>query len=94
VRGGRRRFKLRFRRGDRQTVCYLGSDPAAAEAARQELADLQRPHRTLSDLARVAREVRRALRVTKRLLAPSLAAAGYTFHGFSIRRRHSGPAAG
>jgi hypothetical protein len=85
-RGNRQVYKLRFRRGGKQIVRYLGD----AEIARQvgaELAVLQKAHRACRRLRRIAETARDMLRTSKKDLLPLLARNGYRFHGLAIRRR-------
>jgi hypothetical protein len=89
-RRGRRRlgpyYKLRWRRGGRQRVRYVGQDPARAERLRAALDDLQRPARLARQLSRLMDEARRHLRRAKEALAPHLAGQGLRYHGFTARR--------
>lgn len=82
--------KLRFRRGGKQIVRYIGG----AEAARQvqdELSQWQAAHRKSRELLHLAKAARAALRESKQALAPCLEPIGYRFHGLAIRRRREPP---
>jgi len=85
-RGERTYFKLRFRRGGRQCVRYVGHDPVQAAAVQRELDKLQEERKNELKLARLADTARRLLRDSKRTLAPLLAEEGFGFHGYEIRR--------
>ena len=85
-RGGTQYFKLRFRYGGRQRVCYLGRDPEIAAKIARELAAMQQEHETVRELARLTRAARKLLRDSKRGLEPYLRDAGFKFHGLQIRR--------
>lgn len=84
-RGNRTYYKLRFRRGGRQTVRYLGGTDCAA-IVKQELAHLQADSRALRDLKARTKSANKTLRDTKRELEPVLQAHGFVFHGMAIRR--------
>ena len=89
VRGGRRfgtYHKLRWRENRRQRVVYLGCDPELAERVKQALETLQRARRLRSELSRLLCAARRQLRQIRRLLEPRAREAGYTLHGYRIRR--------
>jgi hypothetical protein len=90
---GHVRYKLRFRHGGKQHVRYLGQDPQVADRVRQELASLQAATRLDRHLGRLLHEVTPLLRSVKTRLEPVLQDAGYRFHGLSIRRKQSMPAA-
>lgn len=91
-RGRRTYYKLRFRRGRRQQVRYLGSDPARAVAVESALDQLRQERQRELRLARLARAARRTMRESKRILAPLLEVEGLRFHGYAIRcRRRRGP---
>jgi hypothetical protein len=82
-------YKLRFRRGGKQVVRYLGD----AEVARQvaaELAILQATRRASRELHQITKTARETLQESKKKLAPHLDRIGYRFHGFAIRRRRTG----
>jgi hypothetical protein len=83
-RGERRYHKLRFRRGRRQVVKYLGG-PERAHAVQAELDLLQAACRRRRKLAALSHQAREMLREAKRQLEPSLADQGYHFHGLAIR---------
>jgi hypothetical protein len=83
-RGERRYHKLRFRRGRRQVVKYLGG-PERACAVQAELDRLQAAWRRRRKLGALSRQAREMLREAKRQLEPSLAEQGYHFHGLAIR---------
>jgi hypothetical protein len=78
-------YKLRWRRGGRQRVHYLGSDPAVAARVAAAVAALQQPIQTARELNRLFAATRRALREVKATLTPLMAANGYRFHGFTAR---------
>ena len=82
-------FKLRFRSNGQQQVRYLGTSPL--EAARVELAvkTLQRAKRAQHEMQELQQESRAGLKAAKRLLSPVLKAAGYQFHGMSVRYSRS-----
>jgi hypothetical protein len=87
-RRGKVYFKLRFRKEDgRQRVRYLGGDRAVAESIRRELQELQLHRQHQSDLRQHDMEARKLLRQVKQNLVEAIAAHGFHFHGFSIRRR-------
>jgi len=86
-RGGKRPIvKLRYRVGGRQVVKYVGTDPKVIRSVRDDLRRLQHDHRQDRDLRRLARVARALLRHAKRQLGPLLAAHGWTFHGYAIRK--------
>lgn len=85
-RGRRTYYKLRFRRGGRQQVRYLGSDPARAAAVERALDQLQQARRHELELPRLTAAARRTMRESKQTLAPLLEAEGLRFHGYAIRR--------
>jgi hypothetical protein len=89
-RGERDYFKLRFRRGGRQVVRGLGTDPQLAAQIRNELQQLQADRRAELHLAKLDREARRRLRAAKQALQPHLESRGLHFHGLAIRRSRSG----
>jgi hypothetical protein len=86
-RGNRTNHKLRFRRGGRQVVRYIG-DAAEAAAVKQELDQLQSRRRIRRDLAALDRAARRLLRQTKTRLEPLVTAYGWKYHGRVVRRPH------
>ena len=86
MRGGRTRFRLRYRRRGRQVALDLGSQPWLAQNVARELAELQADCRRQRRHKRLIGAARRLLRTSKRVLAPVLGAAGYEFHGHEIRR--------
>jgi hypothetical protein len=90
---GKTTFKLRWRRGGRQQVRYLGSDPAAAAVVREFVARLQAPGRAERRALALLAEAARRLRAAKKLLAPRAAAAGRPLHGYTPRRRRPAAAA-
>lgn len=89
-RGERDYFKLRFRRGDRQVVRGLGSDPQLAAQIQEELQRLQADRRAELHLAKLDHAARRRLRTAKQALQPHLENGGLHFHGLAIRRSRSG----
>lgn len=91
VSGERRRkgavyYKLRFRRAGKQIVLGIGTDMAAAESVRKEVQELQREQDAHRDVNVIVSEAKQLLRHTKRRLQPLLEEAGYSFHGFNIRK--------
>jgi len=78
-------FKLRFRRGRRQIVRYIG-DAERASAVRIELERLQSETKCMRNLKRLAKIASRLLRESKQQLKPILEAHGLAFHGLAIRR--------
>jgi hypothetical protein len=82
-------YKLRYRRDGRQRVRYLGANAEAAERARQAIAELQAERRIELAIGRLHREAAQLLREGKQRLAGPLAAAGFGFHGLTIRRPRS-----
>jgi hypothetical protein len=85
LRGARRVYRLRFRVDGKQRVrCVRAED---ATALTRELAVLQRPTGAKRRITSLARRARAALRERRSLLAPVLAAHGYHYHGYTIRRR-------
>lgn len=84
-RGDRTYYKLRFRRGRRQVVRYLGG-PVRAAAVQQELAVLQAEKHAMQELTARVKFANKLLRDAKRTLAPVLLAHGFVFHGLAIRR--------
>jgi hypothetical protein len=85
--------KLRFRRGGKQVVRYIGGATAARQV-QEELTKWQAAHRKSRELLRLAATARTALRGSKKALAPHLEQIGYRFHGLAIRRRREPPANG
>ena len=65
---------------------YLTSDPAIAELARLELAELQKETRSERQLRRTLRETSRALRQAKVQSMPCVRALGLVYHGYGSRR--------
>jgi hypothetical protein len=78
-------FKLRFRRGSRQVVRYVGGTKAAALVA-EELKTLQTARRMRRELEKLGRVARQQLREAKIALEPLLLGSGFKFHGRAIRR--------
>src|SRR5947208_9939203 len=76
-RGRRPVYKLRWRRGGKQQVRYLGQDPARAEEVRLELEALQFRRRCARYVIRLMGAARPHLRRAKRLLAAHAAAHGW-----------------
>jgi hypothetical protein len=91
MRRGRTYFKLRFRMepDGRQSVRYIGTDPAAADEVEQELAQLQRPRLIDRDLSKISQQIGLALKAVKADLMPHLEPAGYRFHGLAVRQMHA-----
>jgi hypothetical protein len=82
--------KVRFRRGGKQMVRYIGG----AEAGRQveeELRRWQAVHRKCRAMLGLAKITRAALRGSKKVLAPYLEQIGYRYHGWAIRRWREPP---
>src|SRR5260370_13227752 len=79
-------YKLRWRRGDRQCVQYLGHDAAYARQVSEALAEMQSSLRLTREAARITKQAWRSLREAKRMLEPQMAARGRHFHGDAIRR--------
>ncbi len=90
-----RRFigKLRFRRGSKQVVRYLGG-AEAARRVQEELTKWQAQHRKSRELKRLAKVARAALRGAKKTLVLHLQQTDFRFHGLAIRRRSEPPASG
>jgi hypothetical protein len=84
---GRTRYKLRFRDGGQQKVRSLGYDAQIADAIQNELAEWQSVRHTTLKSRCLATQVTDLLRSNKRELLPYVLAAGYRYHGRSIRRR-------
>ena len=85
-RGDRTYFKLRFRRGTKQVVRYIGG-PDRAAIVKQELAVLQAETKVMRELNARVEIAKRTLREAKRTMEPVLQAHGFVFHGMAIRRR-------
>ena len=90
-RGERVYHKLRFRRGGKQVVRYIGNAERAA-AVEQELLDLQSETAAFRELKAVVKFSNKMLRDSKTQLEPLFASHGYAFHGLSIRRPRKRPA--
>ena len=86
ARNGTNVHKLRFRHRGRQRVRSLGSDPQRAADVRAALAELQAARQWELRIRRRLRESRQLLRQIKQRLLADVTAAGYTFHGRTIRR--------
>jgi hypothetical protein len=84
-------YKLRWRRGVRQCVRYLGSDPDRAQEVRAALEVLQAPHRIGRQIVRLMAEARKHLFHAKRSLRVSAAAQGSHYHGYTLRRAVAPP---
>lgn len=82
-------FKLRFRLAGRQQIRVIGRDADLAMALKKELAEWQRTRRDEREVARWHTQVSAALRGANLRLAPLCEAAGYYFHGRSVRKRRS-----
>jgi hypothetical protein len=78
-------WKLRFRRGGRQVVRYVGGTDKAALVA-EELKELQAARTHQRELNRLGSVARHMLRDQKAKLEPLLLACGFKFHGRAIRR--------
>lgn len=87
-RGGRKYWKLRFRRGGRQQVRYVGGDEQARQVT-EELEQLQRPMRDLRHLNEVTRRANRALRETKQQTEAVVEQFGFRYHGLRLRKRRT-----
>lgn len=86
-RGGKKPvYKLRFRLHGRQIVKYVGTDPGFVAEVRQDLLALQQAHRQARELQKLMHEANLVLRSSKCSLQPALAAAGWRFHGYAVRR--------
>ena len=83
---GRRHFKLRFRSGRKQVVRYIGTDLNRVARIQREIETLQSDGRAQQHLQRQVRSARKALRESKRNLAPLLLDSGLRYHGYAIRR--------
>jgi hypothetical protein len=84
-------YKLRWRRGGRQCVRYLGSDPDRAQQVRAALDALQAPHRIGRQVVRLLAEARKRLLEMKRSLTPLAATRGLHYHGYTLRRAAAPP---
>lgn len=84
-RGDRRYWKLRFRRGGRQQVRYVGGEDLACRV-QQELDQLQQARQARRQLQQINKLAKRYLREAKQASESSLQAHGYQFHGFSLRK--------
>lgn len=78
-------YKLRFRRGGRQIVRYVGGTEKAARVA-EDLKTLQTAYRCQRELDRIARAARQLQRDARAKLEPQLLERGFKFHGLVIRR--------
>ena len=78
-------FKLRFRINGQQQVRYLGTSPLEATRVALALKALQKAKRLRREMQRLQRESQAVLKATKKLLGPALEAAGFRFHGLSVR---------
>lgn len=87
-RGEKTYSKLRFRRGGKQQVRYIG-DGARAEAVRNELVVLQQDVRLRRDVAVLTRRVTCKLRDIRQRLAPLLEEEGFYYHGHALRKRRT-----
>ena len=79
-------FELVYRFNDRQRRRYLGTDAALANTIRAALNDWQRDRNGRLELQRAVRQAGDQLRASKNRLTEPLAAAGYHFHGRTIRK--------
>ena len=79
-------FKLRFRIDGRQRAKYLGTGAALADTVREALRRLQKSKWIDQNLQALVREANRLLRESKSQLLPFADAAGYRFHGRTLRR--------
>jgi hypothetical protein len=82
-------YKLRWRRGKRQCVRYLGSDPTHIKKVRAVLDTLQRPHRTACQLMKLMKEARKHLHKVKEFMEPFAEERGCGYHGYHLRRPRS-----
>jgi hypothetical protein len=79
-------YKLRYRMQGKQRVVYLGKDTAVADRVRDELAALQNARRSDQQLKQFTMQAHKLLRESKRRLEVDLEAAGFSYHGFEIRK--------
>lgn len=84
-RGDRIYFKLRFRKGSRQIVRYVGGSESALKV-REELSQLRAEKSALREANRVGKIAARVLREAKQKLKPFLLEEGYVFHGLAVRK--------
>ncbi len=82
-------FKLRFRINGRQQVRYVGTSPIEAKRVELAVKTLQRAKRAQCEMRKLQQESRVGLKAAKSLLSPVLKAAGYQFHGLSVRHSRS-----
>jgi hypothetical protein len=80
-------FKLRFRLGGKQHVCYLGSTRETAAAVETELAQWQQQVRLRRDGAALRRRAGKMLRDNKQNMQPLLESRDFYFHGLAVRKR-------
>lgn len=84
-RGDRTYYKLRFRRGGKQVVRYVGGADRAAIVSK-EIAILQADTKLMRELKAKVRIANQLIRETKQSMEPLLEANGLVFHGLAIRR--------
>jgi len=78
--------ELVFRTRGRQCRRYLGTDEAHANTIRAALRDWQSAQNSRLELQRAVRDAGDQMRATKNRLTEPLLAAGYHFHGRTIRK--------
>ena len=84
-RGDRTYYKLRFRRGGKQVVRYIGGVDRAS-IVKQELSILQMDSKIVRELKARAKIANKMIREAKQAMEPVLKADGFVFHGLAIRR--------
>lgn len=84
-RGKRSYYKLRFRRGGKQVVRYIGRAERAA-IVEKELTVIQAESKIVRKLMARVRLANKVLRDAKRTIEPVIQANGFVFHGLAIRR--------
>jgi hypothetical protein len=84
---GRALYKLRFRVEQKQCVRSLGRDPRVAKAVQLELDRWQLDRRDELAMGRAIETGRRLLTRARARLETDMEAAGYYFHGRTLRRR-------
>ncbi|HUE73795.1 MAG TPA: hypothetical protein VMP01_23145 [Pirellulaceae bacterium] len=89
ARNGTNVYKLRFRHQGRQRVRSLGSNPQRAADVRAALAELQNGRKWELRSRRRIRQARQLQREIKQRLLACVTAAGFRFHGRTIRRPRS-----
>ena len=79
-------YKLRWRRGGRQRVRYVGRDPVRVGQIRAALENLRHAHWVARRLAQLLAEAHRGIRNAKKLLQLRAEECGGHYHGFTLRR--------